>query len=182
VLAVGAVTWVVIAAADDGSSSPVSVPKGVDAGGPRVGDLAPDFTLTTLDGKTVKLSDYRGKPVVLNFWASYCHPCREEFPLFRQQLADHPGDFVVLGVDTKDIDSDAKAFAKSRKATWPIAVDTAQHEVATAYGVGALPQTFFIKPDGTVALRYFAQIPDDEWSDAIKTITKPSDAKPPARS
>ena len=176
VLVVGVVTWVVIADADDGSS-PVVVPNGVSTGGPRAGEPAPEFTLTTLDGTSVSLSDYRGKPVVLNFWRSDCHPCREEFPLFRRELAAHPGQFVVLGVDTKgDIESDAKAFVKQQKANWPIVVDSSNSGVAKAYGVGALPQTFFIKPDGTVAQRYFAQIPDDDWSDAIATITKPAPA------
>ncbi len=172
VLAIGVVTWVVVAGSDDGGSSSTVVPAGVRDGGPRVGDTAPDFTLSTLDGKTVSLSDYAGKPVVLNFWASYCHPCREEFPLFREQLAEHPGDFVVLGVDAKDIESDAKRFAKDEKATWPIVFD-GENEVAQAYGVGAVPQTFFIKPNGKVALRYYAQIPDDKWSAALAKITAP---------
>jgi len=173
VLVIGVVTWVVVADSDDGGSSSTVVPAGVRDGGPRVGDTAPDFTLRTLDGKTVSLSDYAGKPVVLNFWASYCHPCREEFPLFREQLAEHPDDFVVLGVDAKDIESDAKRFAKDEKATWPIVFD-GENEVAQAYGVGAVPQTFFIKPNGKVALRYYSQIPDDKWSDAVGKITTPS--------
>jgi cytochrome c biogenesis protein CcmG, thiol:disulfide interchange protein DsbE len=173
VLAVGVVTWVVIARADDEGSSPVSVPKGVSTGGPRTGEPAPDFTLGTLDGKPVRLSDYRGKPVVLNFWRSDCNPCRREFPLFRRELAEHPGEFVVLGVDTlNDIESDAKDFVKEEKAKWPIAVDSAHSDVAKAYGVGALPQTFFITPNGKVALRYYAQIPDDKWSEAVAKITR----------
>jgi len=171
VLVIGVVTWVVVADSDDGGSSSTVVPAGVRNGGPRVGDTAPDFTLRTLDGKTVSLSDYAGTPVVLNFWASYCHPCREEFPLFREQLAAHPGTFVVLGVDAKDIESDAKRFAKDEKATWPIVFD-GQNEVAQAYGVGAVPQTFFITPKGKVALRYYAQIPDDKWSEALAKITR----------
>ena len=170
VLAIGVITWVVVAGSDNGGSSSTVVPAGVRNGGPRVGDTAPDFTLSTFDGKTVSLSDYAGKPVVLNFWASYCHPCREEFPLFREQLAEHPGDFVVLGVDAKDIESDAKRFAKDDKATWTMVFD-GQNEDAQAYGVGAVPQTFFIKPNGKVALRYYAQIPDDKWSDALAKIT-----------
>jgi peroxiredoxin len=173
VLAIGVVTVVVVSGSGDDKKASTVVPAGVVDGGPRVGDPAPDFTLKTLDGKTVSLSDYAGKPVVLNFWASYCHPCREEFPLFKQQLAKDPGAFVVLGVDAKDIESDAKAFAKHEKATWPIVVD-ADNQVAQAYGVGAVPQTFFIKPDGKVALRYYAQIPDDKWPDAIAKITPPA--------
>jgi len=174
VLVVGVVTAVVVAGSgDDTSSTTVVEPKGLRDGGPRAGDVAPDFTLKTFDGKTVSLSDYRGKPVVLNFWASYCHPCREEFPLFREQLAAHPGKFVVLGVDAKDIESDAKEFAKEKKATWPIVVDSS-NAVAQAYGVSAVPQTFFIRPDGTIALRYYSQIPDAKWSDALAKITKPA--------
>jgi cytochrome c biogenesis protein CcmG/thiol:disulfide interchange protein DsbE len=172
VLAVGVVTWVVVAGSDDDGSSSTAIPAGVRNGGPRVGDAAPDFTLQTFDGKTVSLSDYAGKPVVLNFWASYCHPCREEFPLFRKELAANPGKFVVLGVDAKDIESDARAFAKDEKATWPIVVD-GDNAVTQAYGVGAVPQTFFITPDGKVALRYYAQIPDDKWAAALAKITPP---------
>ena len=108
--------------------------------------------------------------MVLNFWASCCHPCREEFPLFREQLAAGDGDFVVLGVDVKDIESDAKQFARKQKATWPIVVDPSS-AVAKAYGVAALPQTFFIRPDGTVALRYYAKIPDAKWPAALAKIT-----------
>jgi len=173
VLAIGVVTWAVVTGSDDGNSSSAVVPDGVVTGGPRKGDVAPDFTLKTFDGRSVSLSDYGGKPVVLNFWASYCIPCREEFPLFREQLAKHPGKFVVLGVDAKDIESDAKDFAKEQKATWPIVVDT-DNDVAKAYGVGAVPQTFFIKPNGKVALRYYAGIPDDKWPSAIARITQPA--------
>jgi cytochrome c biogenesis protein CcmG, thiol:disulfide interchange protein DsbE len=173
VLVVGAVTWVAVASSGDDGESGTAVPDEVRNGGPQVGDVAPDFTLKTFDGKSVSLSDYRGEPVVLNFWASYCHPCREEFPLFREQLAEHPGEFVVLGVDAKDIESDAEKFAEDQKATWPIVFD-ASNDVAKAYGVAAVPQTFFIRPDGTVALRYYAQIPDDKWAGALAKITEPS--------
>ena len=172
-LVVGAITWVAVAGGDDDGASGTAVPDAVRNGGPQVGDVAPDFTLKTFDGKSVSLSDYRGKPVVLNFWASYCHPCREEFPLFREQLAEHPGEFVVLGVDAKDIESDAEKFAEDQKATWPIVFD-ASNDVAKAYGVAAVPQTFFIRPDGTVAVRYYAQIPDDKWAGAVAKITTPA--------
>jgi cytochrome c biogenesis protein CcmG/thiol:disulfide interchange protein DsbE len=172
VLAIGGITWAVVADSNDDASSAV-VPDGVVTGGPRVGDHAPDFTLKTFAGKSVSLSDYAGKPVVLNFWASYCIPCRKEFPLFREELAKQPGKFVVLGVDAKDIESDAEAFAKDKKATWPIVVD-GDNDVAQAYGIGAVPQTFFIKPNGKVALRYYSGIPDDKWSDALAKITQPA--------
>jgi cytochrome c biogenesis protein CcmG/thiol:disulfide interchange protein DsbE len=171
VVVVGAITWVAVASNDDDGSANTVVPVEVRNGGPQVGDTAPDFTLQTFDGKPVSLSDYRGKPVVLNFWASYCNPCRKEFPLFREQLSDHRGDFVVVGVDTKDIGSDAMGFARQQKATWPIVLDDA-NAVAKAYGVSALPQTFFIRPDGTIAVRYYAEIPASRFAGALAKITK----------
>jgi len=161
VLAVGVVTAVVIAGSGGNDDPAASTVEHVDIprGGPQVGDVAPDFTATTLDGDTVKLSDYAGKPVVLNFWASWCTACRDEFPLFRQELARGGSDYVMLGVDNRDIDSDAQAFAKAKHADWPNAFDSS-NAIYKAYGVTALPQTFFIKADGTIAERYFQAIPD----------------------
>jgi cytochrome c biogenesis protein CcmG/thiol:disulfide interchange protein DsbE len=144
-------------------------------GGPQEGDVAPDFTATTLDGKTVKLSDYAGKPVVLNFWASWCTPCREEFPLFRKELARSKGDYVMLGVDNRDIESDARGFADKQRADWPIAMDTTG-AIYKAYGATGLPQTLFIKPDGTVAVRYYQVI--DNASDFRESLAKITGAKP----
>jgi cytochrome c biogenesis protein CcmG/thiol:disulfide interchange protein DsbE len=162
VLVVGVVTWVAVTGGnDDAASSPTRVDQqAVSAGGPQVGDPVPDFTAKTLDGRTVKLSDYAGTPVVLNFWASWCNPCREEFPLFRDELAKHGDDYVMLGVDTlRDIPADARDFVRDQKARWPIALDGTS-TLARAYGVARLPQTFFVKPDGTLGLRYYAEIPN----------------------
>jgi peroxiredoxin len=173
VVVVGAITWVAVASNDDDGSSATVVPQAVRAGGPQAGDVAPDFTLQTLDGKSVSLSDYWGKPVVLNFWASWCNPCRDEFPLFRRQLAAHAGDYVMLGVDYKDIASDARKFAKSQHAGWPMLEDE-MNAVSQAYGIRAVPQTFFIKRDGTIAERYYQQVKDDEFRGALAKITTPS--------
>jgi cytochrome c biogenesis protein CcmG/thiol:disulfide interchange protein DsbE len=172
VVVVGAITWVAVASGDDDGSSASTVKQAdVRQGGPQVGDVAPDFTATTLDGKTVSLSDYAGKPVVLNFWASWCNPCREEFPLFRKELAHSDGQYVMLGVDNRDIDSDARKFAREERATWPNAVDSS-NAIYRAYGAAGLPQTFFIKPDGTVALRYYQGIPDtSEFRKGLAKIT-----------
>jgi peroxiredoxin len=174
VVVVGAITWVAVADNDD-TPKGAAVPAGaLRAGGPKVGDQAPDFTLQTLDGKTVSLSDYRGQPVVINFWASWCNPCREEFPMFRQQLADHRGKFVLLGIDYhNDIASDAKKFAKSQRATWPTLADS-DNAVALAYGVRPVPQTFFIKRDGTIAARYYAPVPSSDFPRELAKITKPA--------
>jgi cytochrome c biogenesis protein CcmG, thiol:disulfide interchange protein DsbE len=175
VVVVGAITWVAVAGGDDGGSGASTVePTDVRAGGPRAGDVAPDFTAQTLDGKTVRLSDFRGQPVVLNFWASWCNPCRKEFPLFRQQLAAHKGEFVMLGVNYRDIASDARAFVKEQRATWRTA-DDSTNAIVKAYGITGVPQTFFIRPDGTIAVRYYSDIPDAaDFRTALTKVTKPS--------
>jgi cytochrome c biogenesis protein CcmG/thiol:disulfide interchange protein DsbE len=174
VVVVGAITWVAVASNDDDGSSASTVDQAdVRNGGPQVGDRAPDFTATTLDGRSVRLSDYAGQPVILNFWASWCNPCRQEFPLFRRQLARHGSEYVMLGVDSRDIPSDARRFVRQQHADWPM-VDDSSTAVAKAYGVPQVPQTFFIKRDGTVAVRYFAQIPDEKFAAALDTITRPN--------
>ena len=172
VAVIGAITWVAVASGDDADDTTV-VPAAVRAGGPKVGDDAPNFSMPTLDGTTVELADYRGKPVVLNFWASWCNPCRKEFPRFRDELAAHPGTFAVLGVDYKDIPSDARKFAKSQRATWPMLDDSA-NAVSTAYGIRAVPQTFFIRRDGTIAQRFYSEPTGDQFAAALARITKPS--------
>jgi peroxiredoxin len=177
VLAVGVVTWVIVASSGgDGGGAAQSRVQTADVrdGGPQVGDRAPDFTATTLDGKTVSLSDFAGRPVVLNFWASWCNPCREEFPVFRAALRRHGDDYVMLGVDNRDIESDASDFARKQHADWPIAFD-ASNAIYKAYGTTGLPQTLFIKPDGTVAARYYAAIPSQaKFDEALAKITAPT--------
>lgn len=149
VVVVAVVTVVVVTGSDDQSSGSGAgeVPEANSA---KVGELAPDFAIHGLDGGTVRLSDFRGKPVVLNFWASWCNPCRKEFPLFRSTLAANDGAYEMVGVDTGDLRGDAQRFAEQQHADWPIGFDT-DNLVARGYGVDPLPQTFFIRPDGTIA-------------------------------
>jgi peroxiredoxin len=175
VATVAAVTVVVISD-NQPASTPTSAKGAAKAsiqGVATVGEAAPDFALKTLDGKTVRLSDYAGKAVVVNFWASYCHPCRQEFPMFRQALEQHHNDFVLLGVDYRDITSDARKFAKDKRATWPILEDP-DNAVALAYGVRAVPQTFFIGRDGKISQRYYARVPDDLFEQELAKIAKPA--------
>ena len=172
---VGAVTWVAVAGNDDGPdprAAQVSV-HGVAA----LGDAAPDFSLTTFDGRAVRLSAYRGTPVVVNFWRSDCHPCRQEFPMFRRQLLAHHGEFALIGVDVKDITADGRAFAKQQHATWTL-VEDPNNAVARAYGVRALPQTFFIRADGTIAQRIYGQVTDEYFARQLAQITT---GTPPTR-
>jgi len=108
----------------------------------------PDFTLSTPEGKKISLRDYRGKIVFLNFWASWCTPCREEMPSMEklyQEFKD--SNFVVLAVNVKDRKQDAVNFVKEMKINYPIALDP-DGQVGLLYGAWGLPTTYLIGPKG----------------------------------
>jgi peroxiredoxin len=105
---------------------------------------APDFRLRAFDGRSVALSDFRGKPVVLNFWASWCTPCRQEMPnLERVWKEFREQGLVVLGIDVLDDEKDARAFLKALNITYPNVFDPDQTRMRL-YRVGALPTTILI--------------------------------------
>jgi cytochrome c biogenesis protein CcmG, thiol:disulfide interchange protein DsbE len=110
---------------------------------------APDFTLELLDGdETISLSDYRGKAVVLNFWASWCQPCKQEAPLLQKAWERYRGEgLVVLGVDAQDLKSDARRFVERYGLTYPIAHDR-NGVTLGRFGYSAFPETWFVDRHG----------------------------------
>jgi cytochrome c biogenesis protein CcmG/thiol:disulfide interchange protein DsbE len=163
------VAWA-LAVRDDGDASPRPPGRVASPDVAEAGDPAPDFALPTLDGEQVRLSDLRGRPVVVNFWASWCNPCREEFPLLAGALDEHEtAELAVVGVTYRDIESDSRAFVDEFGASWPQAVDE-DTEVARAYGVRAIPQTFFIDRDGTIAARVFGFSSERALEEPLATI------------
>lgn len=135
----------------------------------KVGETAPDFELPALGGGRVELSDFRGRPVVLNFWASWCTPCRQEFPLFRSTLAATNGQFTMLGVDTGDLRGDARRFAEQQRAEWLNGFD-ANSTVARGYGVDPLPQTFFIDADGKIVAHFIRALERTELDRQLQKL------------
>ena len=131
--------------------------------GPRVGDRAPDFALADLDGNPVRLADYAGRPVLVNFWASWCLPaCAEEFPVLADALASHADDgLAVLGIVYRDRSEAARVFGLEHGATWPLAMDPGER-VAQAYGVFGPPESWLIGPDGRVASRHVGPFTEAE--------------------
>ncbi len=112
------------------------------------GKIAPGFTLKDLDGKKVSLSDYRGKLIFLNFWATWCPPCRREMPSMErlyQRFKDE--DFVILAVDLREGKRVVEKFARKYKLNFPILLDSTG-KTGDAYGIRAIPTTYFIDRQG----------------------------------
>ena len=130
------------------------LPKSSDnglGGGPIVGKAAPDFALESLDGKTVHLSDFRGKAVLLNFWATWCEPCKIEMPWFAELQRQYGAQGLeILGIAMDDSDKDTIAkFAKDLGVNYPVLLG--KEGVGDRYGgVPYLPNSFYIDRAGTV--------------------------------
>jgi cytochrome c biogenesis protein CcmG, thiol:disulfide interchange protein DsbE len=119
------------------------------------------------------LRDLRGKAVVVNFWASWCIPCRKEFPVLRRMQRRYRDDGVeIIGIVYDDIPSDARAFAREEHATWSLVTDE-DRATAIDYGVRAIPQTFFIAPDGRISQRYFQAPGQTTFAAEIDKILPP---------
>ncbi len=112
---------------------------------------APDFELKTLEGKSVRLSDYRGKIVFLNFWATWCPPCRQEMPDFNSanQKLLKEGKAVILTVNVQEDPQNVREFVEEKNLTLPVLLDETG-EVSYIYNVQSIPTTYIVNLDGTI--------------------------------
>jgi peroxiredoxin len=139
---------------------------------PQEGEQIPDFELPTLDGRTVRLSALRGSPVLINFWATWCGPCKQEMPLLVEQYNWNKGKGLrVLAIDTLANDNvdDMRVYAEKYKMNFDVLVDE-KDAIAGGWNVMGLPTTFFIKPDGNVAKVHVGQLTPDQLKENMKLI------------
>ena len=142
----------------------------VVGGHPLLSKAAPDIDLLTVDGEPVTLSALRGRPVRVNFWATWCPPCREEFPLMADAYAEHADDGLeILGVMHQDFADGARDFAADMGATWPILEDP-QDATYGDYLVVGLPTSFFIDADGVVRAFSLGGFSEDGLAAQLETI------------
>jgi thiol-disulfide isomerase/thioredoxin len=136
---------------------------------------APDFTVFDAQGNKVKLSDFKGKPVVLNFWASWCPPCKGELPDFNKEYANVKNDVVFMMVDLVDGQRETQAIGKKyiedQGFALPIYFDSNQ-QAASAYGISSIPDTLFIDSDGNIVKGYQGAIDEETLIAGIKSIKK----------
>jgi peroxiredoxin len=125
----------------------------VESGG-KIGQRAPDFKLSALGGHTVQLSDYRGKVVLLNIWASWCPPCREEMPSMEalyEKLKDRPFDMLAVSIDQRGEET-VGPFAAQFGLTFPVLLDP-EGKTYHLYGLTGVPETFIVDKNGVIIQR-----------------------------
>ena len=156
ILVVGAIGLAIVLIQRGGDVESVDTTAGaLDTQSPEKGEPAPDFALTSLDGEQVRLSDLRGTPVVLNFWATWCGPCRDEMPHIQEAYAAGNGAFVVLGVNAEGTPTEmarrlSRDYVDEIGLTFPILLDSPSTEVFDQYRLRGLPDTFFIDREGVI--------------------------------
>ncbi len=129
---------------------------------------APDFTLTLFSGETIRLADFRGNVVVVNFWASWCPPCRREASRLEAVYQRYrPRGVVFVGIDVQDEDADAQAFIKQYGISYPNGPDRSSR-IDTDYSVTGLPTTVVINPDGQIHRVWQGEIQEEQLTGFIE--------------
>ncbi len=138
------------------------------------GEPAPNFTLNDADGNAVSLGDLKGRVVMINFWASWCGPCRQEMPLLEQIHRKYePLGFTLLGVNVEENSADGQAFLRDRPVSFPVLYDP-ENGVSQLYDVVAMPSTVLIDRQGNVRYLHHGYKPgyENEYMDQIRALSR----------
>jgi cytochrome c biogenesis protein CcmG, thiol:disulfide interchange protein DsbE len=156
-----------------------SVPAGTtDAAGAvgtstDLGHAAPAFSLPVLggSGRKVSLADYAGRPLIVNFFASWCSPCKQETPLLAKFYRAEHGQVALVGLDENDLQGSAESFTRADGVGYPVGFDP-ETIAASAYGVDGLPQTFFLNAEHHIVDRVFGALTTADLNHGIALATK----------
>ena len=164
--------WFSIASALLALGASLALPLGAHAVGLK--ESAPDFTLKSLDGSNLRLEEYRGQVVLINFWASWCGPCRQEMPLLdRLHHRYEDTGFAVLGVNVEGEAAPAQGIVDKTNVTFPILIDEGQ-KVSDMYNLQAMPTTVVVDRDGVVRYIHPGYKPGDEakYVEVVKKLIR----------
>jgi thiol-disulfide isomerase/thioredoxin len=149
------------------------ISSGSPGSSPHSDPVAPAFTLTELGdpGQRVALSQYKDKPVIVNFWASWCPPCQQETPLLARWYKAQHGRVNLVGLDENDTTANALKFARAKGVSYPLGVDPGPALVtASAYGVIALPQTFFLNAQHRIVDRIYGAVTQADLAAGVRLM------------
>ncbi len=151
-------------------AAPAGTTGAAAEGGPAVAKL--DYTLKDIDGKDVRLSDYKGRPLLLNFWATYCGPCKTEIPIFVELVEKYKDQkLAILGISVDDSVADLKPFVAEYKMNYPVLVGLGHDDLMDQYEANFLiPITWFIKPDGTILMKHPGSNPKEWFEQQIQAL------------
>ncbi|HEX6160143.1 MAG TPA: redoxin family protein [Thermoanaerobaculia bacterium] len=138
---------------------------------PLLGNAAPHFVLKSVgSAETIDIAGFRGKPVVLNFWATWCGPCWEEHPILNETARAHP-EVQFLGVVFQDDEAKIQDFLRRRGAAYPTVIDDGGR-TAIAYGVGGIPETFFLDANGAIVAKHDGALTQQQLADYLSEVTR----------
>ncbi len=164
--------FVVLCAAASLVGIALAIAGGSTPAGPAVDPPAPAFSFPILghSGQQISLAEYAGQPLIVNFFASWCDPCKQETPLLARFYRAEHGKVALVGLDENDIMSHALSFTRAEGVTYPVGWDP-QVAAASAYGVSALPQTFFLDARHRIVDRVFGAVTLADLSKGIALAT-----------
>ena len=137
-----------------------------------VGEPAPDFSLSLFDGQQVSLTNVRGQVVVVNFWASWCPPCRQEAPDLERVWQEYKDRNVLfVGITHKDVEAKSQSFMEEFGITYANGADS-RRTIAKSYGVTGVPETYVVGPDGTLAFIRIGPVPEAELAAALEELVQ----------
>lgn len=137
---------------------------------PLIGKPAPTFALREVGtGRTIDISQFKGKPMVINFWATWCNPCWDEHPVLVANARRHEADVQFLGVVFQDTEDKILSFLRQRGSSYPTVVDD-KGKTAIAYGIGGVPETFFLDKNGVIVAKFNGPMSTDDLQENLRKV------------
>ena len=136
---------------------------------PGVGELAPDFELVSQNGEAYHLYDLRGKPVLINFWATWCAPCLLEMPNIQKYYEKFPNDFTILAINAGESEKAVMQFVDDIGISFPVLLDP-DTKIQSLYKIKGYPTTFFVDKDGFVRVQHIGMLSEKQLGEYLATL------------